>query len=421
MPTRYFLILLCIASSIGMNPIQAEENWNSFRGSSANGHATATNLPQEWSEEKNITWKTAIHGRAWSSPVVWKNQIWLTTATEDGKEYFAVCLDRNSGKIIHDVKLFEIKEPQYVHPTNTYASSTPVIEEGFVYVHFGSFGTACLSTKDAKVVWKRSDFPCNHWRGPGSSPILHENNLILHYDGYDYQYIVALNKKDGKTIWKKYRDIDHGTNNGDFMKAFGTPLMIDVKGQQQLISPAAHATLALNPKTGKVIWRVTYKEHSVASRPLYKNGLLYLTSGVASGKLMVVKPTGKGDVTKTHVVWQAAKGVPSKPSILIVDDLLYMIHDGGVATCLEAKTGKKVWQKRVGGKYSASPMYADGHIYFCSHDGKTTVITPDRKYKLVATNQLGKEKSDGFRASPIAIGNAIYLRNVHYLYRIEKK
>lgn len=414
-------LMLLIAFSFFVSHLFAEENWHSFRGPFANGHAAATNLPKVWSESKNIKWKTAIHGRGWSSPVIWKNQIWLTTATEEGKEHFAICVDRTTGKVIFDIKLFDVKEPRKIHSTNSYASCTPVIEEGRVYIHFGSYGTACLDTKNGKTIWKRNDLPCNHFRGPGSSPILHEEMLLIHYDGFDYQYIVALDKKSGKTLWKKNRNVDHGTDNGDLMKAYGTPLLIDVNGKQQLISPAAHATLGLNPKTGNEIWRVTYGEHSVASRPLYNNGLLYLTTGFSKSTLMVVKPIGKGDMTKSHVVWKATKSIPSKPSLLIVDDLLYMVHDRGVASCFEAATGKKVWQHRLKGRFSSSPLYADGRIYFCNHDGKTVVIAPGRKFKQLAVNQLGKEKDDGFRASPAAMGNAIYLRNVHYLYRIEKK
>ncbi len=421
MSTRVLSFILLLTLSLFSTNARADDNWTSFRGPTANGHATATNLPTEWSEEKNVTWKTAIHGRGWSSPVIWGNQIWVTTAKEDGTENFAICVDRDSGKIVYDIHLFDIEKPQYIHPTNTHASSTAVIEEGRIYVHFGSFGTACINTQNGKILWKRDDFTCDHWRGPASSPILFDGMLILQYDGYDQQYIVALNKKDGKTIWRKKREIEHGTDNGDFMKAFGTPLIIDVNGNKQLISPAAHATLGLNPKTGDVIWRVTYKEHSVASRPLYDNGLLYLTTGVARGKLLVVKPTGQGDITKTHIVWKASKSVPSKPSLLIVDDLIYLMHDGGVASCLEAKTGKLVWQKRIGGKYSASPLYADGRIYLFNHDGKTTVIAPGKEFKILATNQLGAGKGDGFRASPAVAGNAIYLRNVKYLYRIEKE
>ncbi len=407
-------ILLFVLSAFSI--ISAAENWPEFRGPSGDGSSDATGLPSEWSESKNVTWKTAIHGRGWSSPVVWGDQIWFGTATEDGTEMFAICVDKNSGKIVHDIKLVHNDEPQFCHSLNSYASPTPIIEEGRVYVHFGSYGTACLDTKTAKTIWERRDLPCNHWRGPGSSPILFDGMLIVHYDGYDYQYIVALDKTTGKTIWKKDRDIDFGTDNGDFMKAYCTPIVIEVDGRQQLISPAAKATIAYDPANGDEIWRLRYREHSATARPLFGQGLLFINTGFGKAQLYAVSPDGKGDVTETHVKWIVKKSVPSMPSQLLIDGLVYMIHDG-VATCLEAKTGEMVWQQRVAGKYSASPIFADGKIYFFSREGKTTVIRPGREYDEVAVNQLDA----GFMASPAVTGKSLILRTETHLYRIEEK
>jgi len=396
---------------------QAAESWPEFRGPAGNGHSDATGLPLTWSETENIRWKAPVHGRAWSSPVVWGNQIWLTTATPDGKKMSVVCLDLESGKIIHDRVLFENEKPRFCHKFNSYASCTPVIEEGRVYVHFGSYGTACLDTKTAKTLWSRRDLPCNHWRGPGSSPILYGDLLIVHFDGYDYQYLVAMDKSTGKTVWKQDRKHDYGTDNGDFKKAYSTPIIIEAAGRTQLISPCAKAVYSYNPLTGEEYWRVRFREHSATVRPLFSQGLLLVSTGFGKAQLLAIRADGGGDVTDTHIAWRTKKSVPSKPSMLVVDDLLYMVNDGGVASCLEVATGKPVWIERLGGNFTASPIYADGRLYFFSQEGKTTVVAPGRKFKKLATNQL----DEGFMASPAVVGKSLILRTTKDVYRVEKQ
>ena len=349
---------LLVLLAVGASPLPAADNWPQFRGPDGDGHAQAATLATTWSESQHIAWKTPIHGRGWSSPVVWGDQIWLTTATEDGRRMYAVCVDRDSGKIVHDLHLFDVAQPDEIHVTNSYASPTPVIEAGRVYIHFGCYGTACVDTSTGQTLWQRRDLPCNHWRGPGSSPILFEDLLIVHFDGYDLQYVVALDKATGATRWKTNRDIDYGTDDGDLKKAFCTPTIISVQGQLQLISPAAKAAIAYDPRTGRELWRIRYANHSATARPLFGHGLVFLNSGFSKAELFAVRPDGQGDVTDTHIAWSTDRGIGSKPSHLLVDDLLYVVHDQGTASCLEALTGKLVWQKRLGGNFSASPLYA---------------------------------------------------------------
>jgi outer membrane protein assembly factor BamB/lysophospholipase L1-like esterase len=392
----------------------ATRDWPQFRGPLGNGHAPGLELALRWSETENVAWKTPIHGRGWSSPVVLGDEIWITTATDDGKELFAVCVDLASGHILHDVKVFDVESPQEIHALNSHASPTPVIEGGRVYVHFGSYGTACLDTKSARTLWSRRDLPCNHWRGPGSSPLLYDGMLINHYDGYDYQYVAALDKTDGTTIWKVDRDIDYGTDDGDLMKAFCTPIVIEAEGRRQLISPAAKATLAYDPYTGRELWRIRYSEHSATARPLFDQGLLFINTGFGNAQLLAVRPDGAGDVTDSHVLWTVKKGIGSKPSHVLVDDLIYVVHDRGTLTCLDERTGEEVWTTRLGGSYSASPIYADGRIYLMSQEGKTTVINPGRKLEILAENTL----DEGFMASPAAVGRSLILRTRTHLYRI---
>lgn len=399
-------------------------DWPQFRGPRGDGHADRNKVPTTWSETNNVKWKTAIHGRAWSSPVILDDQIWLTTATENAKELFAVCVDATSGKILRDDKLFSVERPQFHHAFNSAASPTPVIEGDRVYITFGSPGTACLDTKTGKVLWERRDIECNHYRGAGSSPILHGDLLIMNFDGSDAQFIIALDKKTGKTVWRKQRSIDFKDlgadgkpkSEGDFRKAFATPHVANIDGKPLLISQGANAAYGYNPLTGEEYWRVEERSsHSAGTRPLVGFGLIFFPSGWSQGQLLAVKPGGSGDITSSHVAWRVTKAAAKKPSLLLVDDLIYMNNDGGIVTAIEAKTGIEVWSERIGGNYSASPIFANGHAYFFSEEGKATVIAPGREFKKVAENKL----ESGFMASPAVTDNALILRTKTHLYRIE--
>jgi outer membrane protein assembly factor BamB len=410
---------LCLAAYAG-------DNWPQFRGPEGTGHSDARGLPLNWSETNNVVWKTPIHDRGWSSPVIYGDQIWLTTAAQDGRKLYAVCVDRETGRVIQDMKLFDVAQPQYAHPFNTYASPTPVIEEGRVYITFGSPGTACIDTKSFKVLWERRDIECNHFRGAGSSPIIFRNLLIMHFDGSDHQFVVALDKQTGKTVWMTKRSIDFQdvdangkiAADGDFRKAFATPHVAMIDGRWELISLGAKAAYSYDPLTGKEFWRVEEREqHSASTRPVIGRGMIFFPTGFSAGQLFAVRTGGNGLVTDTHVVWKVKRSVSNKPSILLIDDLIYMINDAGIASCVEAKTGELVWQKRIGGEYSSSPVYADGKIWLFSEDGKTTVISPGRTFEALAENRL----DDGFLASPAVAGKAFYLRTRTHLYRIENR
>jgi outer membrane protein assembly factor BamB len=339
----------------------------------------------------------------------------MTTATEDGKQMFGICVDRESGKVVRDVKVFDVEAPQPIHTLNSYASPTPVIEAGRVYLHFGSYGTACLDTKSGATLWSRRDLPCDHFRGPGSSPILFERLLIVHYDGFDYQYVVGLDKATGKTVWKTDRSNDFGTTDGDFKKAFSTPLVIEAAGRLQLVSAGSKAAMAYDPRTGKELWQVRFEGFSSTARPLFGHGLVFINTGFSKADLLAVRPDGSGDVTASHVVWTLKKGIGSKPSPVLVGDLLYVVHDAGVASSIEAQSGNIVWTHRLSGEYSASPVAAAGAIYFFSQEGSTTVIKPSRVYEELAVNDL----AGGIMASPAIAGGALFLRTRSHLYRLE--
>lgn len=430
-----FVALAGLAATLA----QAAEdlNWPQYRGPRGDGHTTSTGLPLHWSETENVMWQTPIPGKAWASPVIWGNQVWLANATEDGTELSAVCVDRDSGQVVRDLHLFHVERPQYCHPFNSYASPTPVIEEGRIYVTFGSPGTACVDTRTGQKLWERRDFVCNHYRGAGSSPIVYGDLLIMQFDGSDHQFIVALDKRTGKTVWETPRSIDFKDldpdgkpfSEGDLRKAFATPDVATLDGQPTLLSQGAKALYAYDPLTGQEWWRVEERNnHSASTRVVLGHGLIFAPSGFSSGQLMAIRSGKKGEVidanaatkpdTQLQVVWMTKRGVPKKPSLALVGDLLFGIEDGGVGTCWEATTGKVVWNERIGGNYSASLLVAENHVYYFSEEGKTTVVAADtREFKKLGESKLG----DGFMASPAVSGKALFLRSRTKLYRIEAK
>ena len=433
---RWSTLLLVLAHCT--TALRAGENWPQFRGPRGDGISDAKALPLSWSETNNVVWKTPIHGRSWSSPVVWGNQVWVTTANDDGTELFAVCLARDTGKVVHDLKLFQLAKQTDIRKFNTYASPTPVLEDGRLYVTFGSPGTACVDTKTGKILWERRDLECNHFRGAGSSPVIFENLMFMNFDGSDHQFIIALDKKSGSTVWRKdrsvdYKDLDANGKpqaDGDYRKAFSTPHVAMLDGQAVLISQGAKAAYAYAPRDGRELWRVEERtSHSASSQPVSGHGLVILATGWSKGQLLAIKPGKTGDVLDVNVTdapadqqlqiaWKSKRNVPRKPSMLLVNDLLFAIEDeGGIVACYEAKSGTEVWRERVGGNHSASPLCAGGKIYFFTEDGKTTVIEAGRQFKKLAESKL----DDGFMASPAVSGKSLILRTRTHLYRIEDK
>lgn len=423
-----FAALFCTVS-----PILAAADWPEFRGPSGNGIVESANLPLTWSETENVRWKTEIPHKGWSTPVVLGGQVWLTTATPEGNDFYAICVDAETGQIIFNERLFHSDSPEPLgNNVNTYASPSPVIEPGRVYVHFGSYGTACLDTGTKNVLWQRTDLACRHFRGPGSSLVLFEDLLILTFDGVDVQYVAALDKNSGNTVWKTdrttvWQDLDENgrpKREGDFRKAFSTPLVIDGPSGKQLITLGSSSAFAYEPRTGKEIWKTHNTAYTPAARPVYGNGLAFITAGRGKPELWAVKVDGKGDVTDTHVAWKIEGAiVPEEPSPILVGDLLYMVSGQGAASCIEAGSGRILWTEQIGGNYESSPICAKGgakggaedRIYFFSTQGKTTVLKAGAEYEVLATNRL----EEGFMASPAVSGNSLFLRTKTHLYRIE--
>ncbi len=416
---RYFLAgpwAPLLWTLLAATTISAGETWPELRGPTGDGQSDATGLPLTWSETENVTWKTPIHDRGWSSPVIWHDQIWLTTATADGQQMFAVCVDRATGKIIHDVRVFDTEKLDPIAAVNSYASPTAAIEAGRVYAHYGTYGTACLDTQAGRVLWTRRDLKCDHHEGPGSSPILFENLLIFHVDGRDVQYVVALDKVTGKTVWKTDRSIDYSKYPANTRKSFCTPTVIESGGRVQLVSPAAKAVFGYDPRTGQELWKVRYNGWSMVPRPLFGHGLVYVITDYERPELWAIRSDGQGDVTDTHVAWALRQGVTAKPSLLLTGDLLSMVTDEGIAVGIEAKTGELVGKERLRGTFSASPIYAAGRMYCFNQDSVTTVFEPGRPGKVLAVNALSGEQ---LMATPAVAGKALFVRTRTHLYRIE--
>jgi outer membrane protein assembly factor BamB len=388
------------------------QDWPQFRGPDGQGHAAVKSVPLRWSPEAaNVRWKVPIEGLGWSSPVVSGGRVWVTTATEGGKSFRAVALDAASGKTLRDVEVFRRDAPLGIHKKNSHASPTPVVEDGRVYVHFGTYGTACLAEEDGKVLWTQQ-LRYEHVHGPGGSPVLVGDSLFVHCDGASEPFLAALDAATGRVRWKAVRP----ENAYPKKFAFATPLPVEVGGATQLVSPAAGGVTAYEPKTGRAIWHVKYVGgYSVVPRPVAGHGLVFLSTGFDRPTLLAIRPDGTGDVTATHVAWTLDRGAPLSPSPLLVGDELYVVSDSGIATCLDARTGKVHWQERLGGAFSASPIHAAGRIYFQDEQGATTVIQPGTAFAKLARNEV---KGRTF-ASLAAVEGALFLRTETHLFRID--
>lgn len=410
--------ILLLTSLLFVSVASAADNWPSFRGPTQMGHANGAGLPVTWSETQNVKWKTGIPGEGWSSPVIWGNQVWMTTATDNAKSLRAICVNKETGDIIHDVEVFAPPVPEPKNNFNSHASPTPVIEEGRVYVSFGNYGNACLDTATGKPIWKTQELKLDHKEGPGSSPILYKNLFILDCDGIDVQYIAALDKQTGRIVWKVKRSYDLARLHFETRKAYCTPIIIQIDGQDWLISVGAKRIYCYDPADGRELWYCDHPGFSVAPRPVFGHGMIYIATGYMKAELFAVKvANAKGDVSKTHVAWKSTQNVPLKPSVLLIGDELYTVNDAGIGRCYDAKTGEVLWQKRLTQATSAAPLYAGGHIYVFNERGESIVFKPGRaEPPIVATNTL----QAGCLASPAVSGNAMFVRTRTHLYRIEQ-
>lgn len=416
-----FRIAILVTLHASLITAVAAEDWPEFRGPTRQGISTAKGLVTEWSPTKNIVWKAELPGRAWSSPIVIGDRIYLTNAvgekdSTDPHDTFSLrvqALNAVDGKVIWDAEIFHIANPVSLgtHGKNSYASPTPIFENGRIYAHFGHLGTACVD-ESGKLLWKTNELAYKPVHGNGGCPVLVNDLLIYNADAAEAPFITALDKNTGKLRWKVDR-----VSDAKKKFSFCTPLVIDVNGEKQIITPGSNVVSALNPKDGSEIWRVRYDGYSVVPRPVFGHGLLFLSTGFDHASALAIRPDGKGDVTDTHVAWKLDKGSPLTPSMLLVGNDIYMVSDQGIVSCVDAVSGAVHWQERVSRGTSASPLYADGKIYIQDELGSGYVLKPNSaSLELLAQNDLG----DKSLASPAVWKNNLLIRTQSALWCIGK-
>lgn len=421
-PVQRRTVIALISGCLVAGAASAETLWNEFRGPTGQGQSTAVGLPVEWAPDKNIVWRQELPGLAWSSPVVARGKIFVTTATPlqgddetNGISLRVLALDGNSGRIVWNTEVLRQTDPEAIqkHGKNSHASPTPIYESGRIYAHFGHHGTACVD-ETGRVIWRTQEhrYPPRH--GTGGSPVIVDDLLIFNADGQFNPAVIALEKATGKLRWKVARPETAATSKFSFC----TPLVIQVKGRKQVISPGSGIVQALDPRDGREIWRVMYGVgFSVVPRPIYAHGLVFLSSGYEKAVGYAIRPDGQGDVTSTHVAWTANKRVPFNPSMVVVGAELYMVDDNGIFSSRDAKTGELYYEERLLGPCSASLLAGDGRIYAQDERGKTAVVKPGKTYQVLAMNDLQERTL----ASMSVIGSDLLIRTEKALYRVGKR
>ena len=410
------LLPLLFLPLLGLEPAAAD--WPQFLGPDQN-HSDAKGLPLTWSETEHVKWKTPLPGEGWSSPVVENGMAWMTTATMEGKSLRLLCVDVASGRLLRDVEVFQNETVPPKHRRNSYASPTPALDGERIYVHFGTMGTACLSTKDAGIRWTRRDLKLDHQTGPGGTANLWQDRLLIACDGMDVQYAVALDKMTGKTLWKTERSAigKLAARPADMRKAFGSPVIFNIDGRAQALTTAAERLYSHDPKTGEELWFVDYPGFSNVPLPVTDGKMAFVCTGFMKPEVWGVKLGGAhGDATASHVVWKQKTGAPDQSTPLVVGNRLYIVTSGGVASCLDTADGRIVWKERIGSDFAATPICVGGRIYFFDAQGTTTVIAPGDTLQVLAKNPL----SAGMMASPAISGKAFIVRTRDALYRIEE-
>lgn len=407
--------------------------WPDKNGPTFNGvvpETEAAKIPLTWNLEtgENVAWKTELQDVGHSSPVIGGDRIWFTAATTDGKKQYVYGIDRKTGQIVHHILLFENAEPEELgNPLNNYAAPSPVLEADALYVHFGTYGTARISPKDGSVVWQRRDINVRHYRGPGSSPTLHGDLLILTFDGINEQFVTALNKTTGQTVWKTARTTDYGdldkegkpTRDGDMRKAYHTPSVFNLAGQETLVSIGSRAAFGYEVATGKELWTVKHGGFNAAIRPLVHEKVLILNTGSERAHTLGIRIDDKmqGDITASHTLWDREKRNASESCPVLVNGLLFQTTRGGIVTCMNPATGEDVWEDRFPGQHLPSPIAVGDRLYFCNDRGDVHVIKAAKQFEILAKNSL----VDPMTASPAVADGALFIRTQKHLIKIQAK
>ena len=398
----YPLVVLAFALSAAQG-----QDWPEFRGPTSQGHSVEQDLPVEWSETRNIVWKTPVPGRGWSSPVVARGRVWLTTATDEALRL--VAFDVETGREVLNAEVFRRRAGASINPKNSRASPTPVVDGDRVFVHFGADGTAALTTS-GELVWQRR-FSYESQHGAGGSPIVYDDLLILSCDGSDQAFVVALDKETGKVRWRTNRRYPAD-------QAYTTPLVIRVGERDEIVSVGAYRAAAYDPRNreGNLARRLPGRILERAPPRLRARSRLRRDGLPAARRSWRCAPTGQA--TSRKRTWRGlsveARRSHRRPYSWVTSCII--VNDGGIASCLDARTGELHWQQRLGGSFSASPVFADGRIYFLAEQGVTTVVAPGKTFKPLATNPL-----DGAALASMGVaGRSFFIRTETHLYRIAR-
>jgi outer membrane protein assembly factor BamB len=415
------LRLLLVACALSLSTAVRAENWPAFRGPTGQGISTETKLPISWSTTENIAWKSPIPGAACSSPIVWGERVFVTTATDGGESCRVLALARTDGRILWDVEVFRQKKT-FKQEQNSYATPTPVTDGKYVFAVFSEGGIAAV-TAEGKPVWDNRDVLHYSQHGLGASPILYKDTLIMPYDGsspgpnkgvgwqtpWDQAFLFAVDKATGKEKWRAKRGLSR--------IAHTTPVVVSHKGRDVLISTAGDVIQEFNPQTGERLWTVRAEGEGVSPSPVFGDGLVFASSGFGNPRLRAVKVDRDGDDATRTVIWEAKKNVPMIPSAVFVKPYLFAVSEKGIATCFDAATGNVRWEERLEGNFSASPVYAEGRVYFLSESGETTVIDAGPEFRVIARNPL----QEPCQASMAVADGQLFIRTRNNLYCIAKK
>jgi len=407
----FFLLLVCPRYGV------TADSWPEFRGPGAQGISAATNVPVSWSATSNIAWKVAVPGKGWSSPVLADGQIYLTTACpiegSNDVSLRVICLSASDGGTLWNVEAIHpyasVLTPG--HMKNSQASPTPIIRGGRIFAHFGHMGTACL-TLDGKVVWRQQEVKYSPLHGNGGSPLLVDSELVFNCDGLTNPFVAALDAGTGNVKWKTPRDTQAKNKF-----SFSTPLLVERENSKQVVSAGSGFVAGYDPADGREFWRFRYGNgYSVVPRPVLSGDLLFVSSGFDSPVLYAIRiEHASGDITSKNAAWKYAKQAPNTPSMLVAGRELYFVSDAGIASCLDSQTGAVHWSERLEGNFSASPIYAEGRIYFQNEAGAGFVIKAGTRFELISKNDLGERSL----ASYAVADDHLFIRTVNHLWAIK--
>lgn len=421
---NYHLVnMLCISLllSVCVSPLVAED-WSSFRGPTGQGISSETDLPIKWSNTDNIAWKTTIPGEGWSSPVVHGDHVFVTSTTDDGTSCHVICVDRRSGNIRWNTRAFE-QQIRKKRNENSHATPTPTTDGRHVYAVFSS-GRMVAVDFDGEIAWTNHEIKFYSHHGLAASPILYRDLVIMPYDGssdgdnnkvgwkipWGDAVLLAVDKATGKIRWRGKRGLSR--------LAHVTPNVLRHKGADQIVSGAGDRVQGFDPTDGRLIWSIYSKGEGVTPSIVVGDGLVFSCSGFESPTIRAIRAGGKGDVTQSHMAWEQKKGVPSLASLLYVKPNIYSVTDTGIVTCFRAATGDIAWQDRIGGKHAASPIYADGKIYFLTEaDGESVVIEAGPDLKILARNRIDEK----CKASMAVSQGNLFIRSEQHLFCIGKR